>query len=63
LSIAQEKIAKEAKNGALVSIESTIPRGTSKKIFEILNHRFHVAHISHRWYALKEKSIELISCV
>src|SRR6185312_6077508 len=34
-----EKISKEAKNGALVSIESTIPKGTSKKVFEMLNHR------------------------
>src|SRR5215813_4918710 len=33
-----EKISKEAKNGALVSIESTIPKGTSKKVFEMLNH-------------------------
>ena len=55
LSIVQEKIAKEAKNGALVSIESTIPRGTSKKVFEMLNHRLHVAHVPHRWYALEEK--------
>jgi UDP-N-acetyl-D-mannosaminuronic acid dehydrogenase len=55
LSIVQEKIAKEAKNGALVSIESTVPRGTSKKVFEMLNHRLHVAHTPHRWYALEEK--------
>jgi UDP-N-acetyl-D-mannosaminuronic acid dehydrogenase len=55
LSIVQEKIAKEAKNGALVSIESTIPRGTSKKVFEMLNHKLHVAHVPHRWYSLEEK--------
>jgi UDP-N-acetyl-D-mannosaminuronic acid dehydrogenase len=54
LSIIEEKIAKEAKNGALISIESTIPRGTSRKIFEMLNHRLHVAHVPHRWYALEE---------
>jgi UDP-N-acetyl-D-mannosaminuronic acid dehydrogenase len=48
-------ISKEAKNGALVSIESTIPRGTSKKIFELLNHRLHVAHAPHRFYSLEEK--------
>jgi UDP-N-acetyl-D-mannosaminuronic acid dehydrogenase len=54
LSIVQQ-IANQAKNGALVSIESTIPRGTSKKVFEMLNHRLHVAHIPHRWYALEEK--------
>ena len=50
-----EKISKEAKSGALVSIESTIPKGTSKKVFDILNHRFHVVHAPHRWYALEEK--------
>ncbi|MGC1135313.1 MAG: NAD(P)-binding domain-containing protein [Nitrososphaeraceae archaeon] len=53
LSIVKE-ISKEAKSGALVSIESTIPRGTSKKVFEMLNHRLHVAHVPHRWYALEE---------
>ena len=53
LSLA-EKISKEAKSGALVSIESTISKGTSKKIFEMLNHRLHVAHAPHRWYALEE---------
>ena len=54
LSIA-DKISREAKNGALVSIESTIPDGTSSKVFELLNHRLHVVHAPHRWYALEEK--------
>jgi UDP-N-acetyl-D-mannosaminuronate dehydrogenase len=58
LSIA-DKISEEANNnkkdGALISIESTIPKGTSKKVFELLNHRFHVVHAPHRWYALEEK--------
>jgi UDP-N-acetyl-D-mannosaminuronic acid dehydrogenase len=50
------RISKEAKrDGALISIESTIPRGTSKKVFEMLNHRLHVAHAPHRWYALEER--------
>ena len=49
LSIVQ-RISKEARrNGALVSIESTIPKGTSAKVLEILNHRLHVAHAPHRW--------------
>ena len=49
LSIA-DKISKEAnkKDGALISIESTIPKGTSKKVFELLNHRFHIVHAPHR---------------
>src|SRR2546426_4997202 len=50
-----EKISLEAKNGALVSIESTIPKGTSKKVFELLNHRLHVVHAPHRWYAAEER--------
>ncbi|MDW0314775.1 MAG: NAD(P)-binding domain-containing protein [Nitrososphaeraceae archaeon] len=50
-----ERLSKEAKDGALVSIESTIPLGTSKKVSEILNHRLHVVHAPHRWYALEEK--------
>jgi UDP-N-acetyl-D-mannosaminuronic acid dehydrogenase len=53
LSIA-EKISKDAKSGALVSIESTIPKGTSKKVFDTLNHRMHVVHAPHRWYSLEE---------
>jgi len=39
----------------LVTIESTIPKGTSRKILEILNHRLHVAHAPHRWYALEQE--------
>ena len=55
LSIA-DKISREAtKDGALVSIESTIQKGTSRRVFEILNHRLHVVHTPHRWYALEEK--------
>ena len=51
-----EKISRETnKDGALLSIESTIPKGTSKKIFEILKHRLHVVHAPHRWYALDDK--------
>ena len=49
-----EKISKEAKSGALVSIESTIPKGTSMKVFDILNYRMHVVHAPHRWYSLEE---------
>ncbi len=50
-----EKISREAKTGALVSIESTIPKGTSQKVFKRLGHRLHVVHAPHRWYALEEQ--------
>ena len=50
-----EKISREAKDGALVSIETTFPKATSKKVFEMLSHRLHVVHAPHRWYALEEK--------
>jgi UDP-N-acetyl-D-mannosaminuronic acid dehydrogenase len=49
-----EKISKEAKTGALISIESTIPKGTSKKVLDKVDHRLHVVHAPHRWYALEE---------
>lgn len=49
-----EKISREAKTGALISVESTIPKGTSKKVFEKVDHRLHVVHAPHRWYALEE---------
>ena len=49
-----EELSRKAKTGAILSIESTIPRGTSKKVFEMLNHRIHVVHVPHRWYALEE---------
>ena len=50
-----KKISFEARDGSLVSIESTIPRGTSKTVFEMLGHRLHVVHAPHRWYALEEE--------
>jgi len=34
----------------LISIESTIPFGTTKKILEIINHKMHVAHFPHRYW-------------
>ncbi len=49
-----EKISKEARTGALISIESTIPKGTSKKVFEKVDHKLHVVHAPHRWYSLEE---------
>ena len=50
-----EKVSKEAKSEALVSIESTILKGASKKIHDTLNHRMHLVHAPHRWYSLEEE--------
>lgn len=44
------KLAHEGKTGALVGIDSTITRGTSNKVKQILGHRLHVAHVPHRFY-------------
>jgi UDP-N-acetyl-D-mannosaminuronic acid dehydrogenase len=49
------RISKRAKKGALLSIESTVPLGTTRKINEMLDHRLHVVHAPHRWYALEEE--------
>lgn len=44
------RIKRESKKGAFLGIDSTIPRGTTKKIYKILNHKLHVAHVPHRYY-------------
>jgi len=51
-----KKISREAKDGSLISIESTVPRGTCRKIFETINHRVHVVHFPHRWYGLDNET-------
>lgn len=51
-----KKIGREAPSGSLISIESTIPRGTSRKVFELVNHRLHVAHVPHRWYSSEQEA-------
>lgn len=46
-----KRLAHEGKTGALVGIDSTITRGTSNKVKQILCHRLHVVHVPHRFYA------------
>lgn len=50
-----ERLAVEGKEGALVAIESTIPRGMSEKVCGILQHRLHVAHVPHRYFGEEKK--------
>lgn len=45
-----KRLSEEGKKGALLGIDSTVTRGTSKKIAAILKHRLHVAHTPHRFY-------------
>ena len=45
------RLSCEGKRGALVAVESTITTGMSHRIEEILEHRLHVAHVPHRFYA------------
>lgn len=45
------RLSCEGKRGALVAVESTITRGMSHRIEQILEHRLHVAHVPHRFYA------------
>lgn len=40
----------EGKEGALVGIDSTVTRGTSRKIIDMLGHKLHVVHTPHRFY-------------
>ncbi len=48
-------ISKQGKPGALVGIDSTIPRGTSHKVNQILEHKQHVVHVPHRFYINEQK--------
>jgi UDP-N-acetyl-D-mannosaminuronic acid dehydrogenase len=49
------QISKQGKSGALIGIDSTIPRGTSQRIEQILEHRLHVVHVPHRFYINEQK--------
>jgi UDP-N-acetyl-D-mannosaminuronic acid dehydrogenase len=47
-----EKISQKARSSSLVSIESTIMPGTSKKLYEnIFNKNINVVHVPHRYWA------------
>jgi UDP-N-acetyl-D-mannosaminuronic acid dehydrogenase len=45
-----KRLSYEGKAGALVGIDSTITRGTSEKVLQVLRHRMHVVHVPHRFY-------------
>ncbi|MFH0897814.1 MAG: potassium transporter TrkA [Candidatus Bathyarchaeota archaeon] len=45
-----ERLSIEGTEGALISIESTVAKGISNKVKEIVGHRLHVAHFPHRYY-------------
>jgi UDP-N-acetyl-D-mannosaminuronic acid dehydrogenase len=49
-----DRLREEGKKNALLAVESTIPAGFSRKIFDRLGHRLHVAHVPHRFY-MQEK--------
>ncbi|AIF84443.1 UDP-N-acetyl-D-mannosaminuronate dehydrogenase [Candidatus Nitrososphaera evergladensis SR1] len=49
------RIATEGRQGALVGIDSTIPKGTSRKVLALLNHKMHVVHVPHRYYGPEKK--------
>lgn len=50
------KLRCEGKKDSLVALESTVTKGTSKKMMRILGGKMHVAHIPHRFYA-REKEV------
>jgi UDP-N-acetyl-D-mannosaminuronic acid dehydrogenase len=49
-----QRLYKEGTEGSLVIIESTVSKGICSMVHEILEHKLHVAHVPHRFYA-KEK--------
>jgi len=46
-----QRLYSEGTKGSLVIIESTVSKDTCKMVFDILEHKLHVAHIPHRFYA------------
>lgn len=48
------QIYSEGKKGALIGIESTINKGTTAKVLEIVKHRQHVVHFPHRFYEVEK---------
>ncbi|HEX6067303.1 MAG TPA: NAD(P)-binding domain-containing protein [Nitrososphaera sp.] len=44
------RLSYEGKPGALIGIDSTVTRGTSELIKDMLRHRMHVVHVPHRFY-------------
>jgi UDP-N-acetyl-D-mannosaminuronic acid dehydrogenase len=46
-----KQLAHEGTYGSLITIESTITKGTSHKANNLINHRLHIAHAPHRYYA------------
>ena len=54
IEIAQ-RLAEEGSSGALVGIDSTVPKGTSRKIAQILNGKMHVVHVPHRYFGPEKK--------
>lgn len=49
------RLSYEGKKDALVLIESTVTKGTSRRVIGILEHRLHVAHAPHRFYAQEKE--------
>jgi nucleotide sugar dehydrogenase len=50
-----ERLGREATPGTLLGIDSTVPRGTTSRIENMLQHKLHVVHVPHRYFA-QEKS-------
>ena len=45
-----KRLSMEGQDDALVAVESTVTRGICDQVCDILQHRFHVAHVPHRFY-------------
>lgn len=50
-----KRISREGKEGALLGIDSTIPRGTTEDLDKILGHKMHIVHVPHRYYSKEKK--------
>jgi len=49
------KLRREGKKDSLVALESTVTKGTSRKMMKILGNKMHLAHVPHRFYAAEKE--------
>lgn len=50
------KLQREGEEDSLIALESTVTKGTSEKMMQILGGKMHLAHVPHRYYAAEKET-------
>jgi UDP-N-acetyl-D-mannosaminuronic acid dehydrogenase len=51
-----QKLQREGEKDSLIALESTVTKGTSEKMMQILGNKMHLAHVPHRYYAAEKEA-------